>query len=499
MPPPVVKQVYASCGALCLFFTNGYLLGLQAVLAPSLRGGSLRLTPDQESWIPSSLILMVFPSEVLFGIVSDALGRRRVLLAALLPCLAAVALLHRAGSYPALLAAYCCAGVGGGGLFVASMTVAELTAPRYRPAFISCQLLTQITAIGLAHYISNFVDWRSQIIYVAIPCVLGMLATVTAPESPVWLAARGRFEEAKAAHYWLHGDDATDSLQQLIKNQQMEIHAQSQKIDKTWKCRLSFLKEKQFLRAMFLAFAAAIFIENCGKQLFNAYAIDMINMIMHDPEHVYYYAAMLDAVDVVSLALSIVVIQKFNRRTLLMSLGFPALALLFITSLFSFLLSKDIVPARFAWVTLLLLSVYFFMLNIGVIPSLYTVMNEVYPVDHRGAGAAATSLAYVSVMFVVTKLAPALLRGCGVGGVLAASAAVSALSLLGLCWRLPETGGRTLVDISEQLRARGARGPRETGLGLAGDVRDKFLKTPYPPSPTSLLNVEYVSVQQNCC
>lgn len=66
----------------------------------------------------------------------------------------------------------------------------------------------------LLSYIKGaYLTWRTAawttVIYVAIPLIL---ISIWIPESPVWLVARGRVDEAEKSLKWLAGEKVTPSM-----------------------------------------------------------------------------------------------------------------------------------------------------------------------------------------------------------------------------------------------------------------------------------------------
>jgi hypothetical protein len=65
----------------------------------------------------------------------------------------------------------------------------------------------------LSYIKGAYLTWRTAawttVIYVVIPL---LLISIWIPESPVWLVARGRVDEAEKSLKWLAGDKVTPSM-----------------------------------------------------------------------------------------------------------------------------------------------------------------------------------------------------------------------------------------------------------------------------------------------
>ena len=141
--------------------------------------------------------------------VADALGRRGGLVATSLPLLAGALLCTAAPSLPALLAGRAIAGVGIGlASALVPLYISEVAPARARGALGSANQLVICVGI-LGALVANVAlppsAWRTMFALAAVPAALlggGMLA---APESPRWLASRGRKAEADTAARTLWG------------------------------------------------------------------------------------------------------------------------------------------------------------------------------------------------------------------------------------------------------------------------------------------------------
>jgi SP family facilitated glucose transporter-like MFS transporter 8 len=65
----------------------------------------------------------------------------------------------------------------------------------------------------LSYIKGAYLTWRTAawttVIYVVVPL---LLISIWIPESPVWLVARGRVDEAENSLKWLAGDKVTQSM-----------------------------------------------------------------------------------------------------------------------------------------------------------------------------------------------------------------------------------------------------------------------------------------------
>lgn len=161
------------------------------------------LTGEQASWIASAGFVGMAVGASLGGLLADRFGRRSVFALTLLIYGLATGASALAGGVAALIALRVVVGLGlGAELPVASTYVSELAPARMRGRLIV--LLEAFWAIGwtAAALIGFFVipasadGWRWAFALGAIPALYALIVRWGLPESPRWLAQRGRDAEA---------------------------------------------------------------------------------------------------------------------------------------------------------------------------------------------------------------------------------------------------------------------------------------------------------------
>jgi putative MFS transporter len=190
-----------------------YLLGLlmlfdswdATVIAYTLPSiiGEWKLTPVAAGWLVSAGYGGAFIGAILFGAVAERFGRLPVmrLLVVVMGLLAVGCSLAR--DYPTLMAIRLVQGMAiGGALPVTISYVNELAPTVTRGKFFGTFQFLMLAGFGLASLTSVYIvpqwGWRTMYALGAVPLLLAPLLW-SLPESPRWLAANGRREDAAAA------------------------------------------------------------------------------------------------------------------------------------------------------------------------------------------------------------------------------------------------------------------------------------------------------------
>ncbi len=198
---------------------GGFLMGFDASVISGVVGFielEFELSKIQLSWSVASLTLTATLAMMVAGPLSDRIGRRPVLkIAAALFAVSAVAS-AAAPDFLVLVIARMIGGLGvGAALIIAPMYIAEMAPAKMRGRMVSFNQLNIVIGISVAFF-SNYLilslgksdlawaeavrlsdwGWRWMLGIEALPAALYFLALSFVPESPRWLAMRGRDEEA---------------------------------------------------------------------------------------------------------------------------------------------------------------------------------------------------------------------------------------------------------------------------------------------------------------
>jgi putative MFS transporter len=186
---------------IAIFFDGFDALTTAYVLPVLIR--EWHIPPQNVGWVISVANIGQAIGALLFGWVAEKIGR--VQAARITIALYAVMSLACAftSNYQELLICRFIEGIGlGGEIPVASTYISEiLRADRRGGSFLSYQLIFPVGLLGagiIGAIVVPSLGWQSMFIIGAIPAVLSLFLRRYCPESPRWLASRGRLAEADA-------------------------------------------------------------------------------------------------------------------------------------------------------------------------------------------------------------------------------------------------------------------------------------------------------------
>lgn len=367
------------------------------------------------------------------GLLADRFGRRQVFALTLLVYGVATGASALVGGVAALLVLRFFVGLGlGAELPVASTYVSEFAPARIRGRLIV--ILEAFWAVGwTASALIGFLvipasesGWRWAFALGAIPALYALIVRWGLPESPRWLASRGRIAEAERIVSTFEADAGVTSAPAIRKE------PASRAIAQTARARLATLWNSEFrvrtlclwlvwLGVNFAYYGAFIWIPSilvdAGFDLVRSFGFTLVITLAQLPG--YAVAAWL--------------IEVWGRRVTLsvFLLGSAVSAVLFGTA------STEVAIIGAG------MALSFF--NLGAWGALYAVTPEIYPTSLRGTGAG-WAAGIGRIASIVAPLSVPLLLAAGGAPLLFVVFAVCFLGAAGAAWGLVDRGGAALDD-----------------------------------------------------
>ena len=311
------------------------------------------------------------------GIVGQHLGGRESLrLLAVLYLVSALGC-AAAWSWYALLAARFVGGLAiGGSSVLGPVYIAEVSPASRRGRLVGLFQINIVVGILLA-YFSNYCiarmglgtdEWRWQLGIAGAPALLFLILLFGIPRSPRWLAAKGRFEEARRVLQMIGSSHPDSELQEIIQSIDTEKSAVSEP-----------LFARKYRYPIFLAITLGMFNQLSGINAILYYLNDIFAAAGFSKVSSELQTVAVGCMNLIATLFAMTLIDKLGRKTLLLigSIGTAAClagvsTIFFVNRYQSFLL----------W--LLLLYIAFFAVSQGAV--IWVYLSEVFPTRVRAKG-----------------------------------------------------------------------------------------------------------------
>lgn len=383
------------------------------------------------------------------GFLMQQFGRKMTHLIAAVPCLVGWLVIYFATSIEMLLLGRFLTGLVVGALGPpSSVYIGETSAPRYRGFLLAAISLAIAIGLLFAHLLGTFLSWQlTALISVFLPC-LSFVLLLLVPESPSWLARKGRLQEAEAAFLWCRGHsiEAKEEMYSMLDSQK----SQSNTLSTAEKLKL--LTKKEFLKPLAIINVFFITTQFCGVNAITFYSVSIMQNTVGDGLDKYTSMLIIDLIRVAVSVLACVLLRKCGRRPLTIISGFGSSTSLFILSAFIYSTTLDASLTRYSFIPLTALIGYITFVSLGLVPLPWAMNGELFPLAVREYGSGISSCVAFIAFFIVVKTSPIFFSEIGTYGTFSLYACVAFLGTTFLCAFLPETKDKTLQQIEDYFK-----------------------------------------------
>ncbi|MDE7378213.1 MAG: sugar porter family MFS transporter [Paraprevotella sp.] len=347
--------------------------------------------------------------------------------------------------------------VGGVGIGIASnispVYIAEVSPARVRGRLVSLNQLTIVAGILLAQLanwqIGNWYagdtgmlnaestewGWRWMFWAELVPALLFFVLSFVIPESPRWLSSVGRSKEAGHILARIGGGVYAEStlreLEQLSPDESEGSGAGS-------------LFSKELRSVLLIGIVLAVFQQWCGINVIFNYAHEIFSAAGYEVSDVLMNIVVTGCTNVVFTFVAIYTVDRWGRRTLML-FGSSALALIYLCMGCGYCWGLG------GWPMLCLVMLAIASYAMSLAPVVWVVLSEIFPVRMRGAAMALSTFALWAACFILTYTFPLLNEGLGAAGTFWLYGGICLAGFLFIRRNLPETKGKTLEEIENEL------------------------------------------------
>eukprot|EP00611_Tribonema_gayanum_P004868 TRINITY_DN140_c0_g1_i7.p1 TRINITY_DN140_c0_g1~~TRINITY_DN140_c0_g1_i7.p1 ORF type:complete len:522 (-),score=160.57 TRINITY_DN140_c0_g1_i7:1182-2747(-) len=463
LPTQPCSTTHRSLCSVLLGYDVGVMSGAKEYIQPDLE-----LSDSQTAVIVGSLNLVAALGALMAGKAADALGRRVTIALACTVFIVGAAMMAGSGSFGALLTGRVVTGVGvGAAMMVAPIYIAELAPPDVRGALVSLTDISINLGILLGYGGAILFDsvltgesakWRAMVGAGAIPPALVLMCLVCMPESPRWLIAKGNpragysvllriLADAKAARTSLH--EMTESISH---------HAREAR----WKDVLC-PSDRAIAAAVSIGLGLGFWQQASGSEAAVYYSPEVLKHSGWDGRDLLLGNIAVGTFKLAGEVVAFFLLDRVGRRPLLL-----------VSSITSTLCLMAIALAfHLQWgggAVLFLLSSFMLCFSLGLGPVTFVVASEIFPLAVRGKAMSLVVFINRAMSGIIALSYTALATALAPSGSFLMFAALSGISVLFYYWKVPETNGKTLEQITAELDVAAAAMAVTAAVNRNGDV-----------------------------
>ncbi|AWB66199.1 MFS transporter [Saccharobesus litoralis] len=419
-------------------------------------------------WAMSSALVGCLAGALLSGLITDKLGRKKVLIiAAALFTISAIWTALTQGFNEFILARI----VGGIAIGLASnvspMYIAEIAPASLRGRFVSINQLTIVLGVLAAQivnwliYSSNPIDtegtteliinswngqigWRWMFAAEAVPALLFLLLTLCIPESPRWLITKQQTDQAFNTLEKIGGHAYANI--ELNKIKQTLAQPLQTKPSPTKPCKtlaISQLRSAKLAKIIGLGIFIAVFQQWCGINVIFNYAQEIFVQAGYDVSGMMFNIVITGAVNLLFTLAAMKTVDRWGRRPLML-FGSASLMITYavLGACYYFALQGVVV------LIVVLIAIACYAMTLA--PITWVLLSEMFPNRIRGAAMSVCVSALWIASFGLTVTFKPINATLGAAGTFWLYGFICLIGFFVIKTLVPETKGKSLEDIEQQ-------------------------------------------------
>ena len=285
--------------------------------------------------------------------------------------------------------------------------------------------------------------WRWMFAVCALPALALFIGMLRMPESPRWLIAQGRTEDARTIMRHIRPAERADAeiadIARSLEETRTQIGAETR--GSTGK----ILREKWFIRILLVGILVGAGQQLTGINSIMYYGIKVLKEAGFDEGSALIANIAPGAIAVVGSVFSLRMMERVNRRTMVIA-GYSLTAFFHLLIGVASMLLPEGTPAR-PYIILALVVGFVGSMQTCLNVSTWVLMSELFPLRVRAVGMGLSAFCGWMMNGLLSLVFPVILGALGLTGSFFGFMVVNVLIAV-LMWRnLPETRGKTLEDV----------------------------------------------------
>lgn len=381
------------------------------------------------------------------GMLADKLGRKILLLVSAFIFMTTA---YGTGAFDSFAPFLAVRFMGGIAIGIASglspMYIAEVAPASIRGKLVSLNQLTIVIGILAAQIVNwSLVSddmgwniekaWRWMFWAAAFPAAAFLILAMFIPESPRWLAMKGRKEKAFATLVRIGGDEYAEGELRTFEEADARRREQG---------GLRLLFSKPYRLVLVIGIVVAMFQQWCGTNVIFNYAQEIFQSAGYDVDSTFINIVVTGIANLIFTFVAIYTVDRLGRRALML-IGAGGLAGIYaILGLCYYMEVSGVMM-----VALVVLAIACYAMSLG--PVTWVLLSEIFPNRVRAVAVAVGTFALWMASCILIYTFPFLNAFLGTSGTFWIYACICLAGFIFFLCRLPETKGKSLEELEKEL------------------------------------------------
>ena len=426
----------------------------------TLVDGKLVIVTDENlsGWANSCALLGCLLGSLVTGVLSDKLGRKRLLIFAAFLFAASSVLTGWANHFNHFIFWRILGGVAIGmasnlsPLYIAEIAPAQMRgrlvtlnqvaivfgvlAAQFQNMIVAQRVPDGATAVMIAQSWNGQLGWRWMFTLVAAPSLLFFIAAMFVPESPRWLVKNGQADAAKKILTRIGGETyataETESIRQTIAAEEIS------------RVRLTDLLQPSLLKILLIGCGLAVLQQWSGINVLFNYADNIFKNAGFGVNTTLLFIVITGVVNAAFTFIALGTVDRWGRRKLLL-FGCAGIAVAHVLTGLAYALHLK----GIAVLVFVLAAIGCYAMSLA--PVTWVVISEIFPNRIRGTAISVAVSALWIACFILTYTFPILEKTIGTGNTFWLYAAICVAGFFFIFLKLPETKNKSLEQIEKDL------------------------------------------------
>lgn len=414
-------------------------------------------SPSQQGLAMTIALIGCLIGAMLCGCLADRIGRKKLLMSSAFIFFFSALATGMVDAFDVFLVARFFGGIGIGiASGLSPMYIAEVAPTSIRGKLVSLNQLTIVLGI-LAAQITNWliadpipaeftpadiaaswngqVAWRWMFCAAAFPSLAFAVMAIFIPESPRWLAMKGKKEAAFGILSKIGGSDYASAELEAVNEANSKDSSQA---------GLKTLFSKPYRKVLIIGVFVAFFQQWCGTNVIFNYAQEIFQAAGYAIGDVLFNIVVTGIANVVFTLVAIFTVDKWGRRSL-MKLGAAGLCGIYcILGICYFFQITGVFM-----IVLVVAAIACYGMTLG--PVTWVLLAEIFPNKVRAVAVATGTFALWIGCSTLTYTFPFLNAGLGSYGTFWIYSVVCLVGFIFITVMLPETKGKSLEELEDEL------------------------------------------------